>query len=795
VTSFLAWVAFPLGAFVLCTAVGLLVERLARALLPDGLLAPVGACTAIVLTLPVYMSGGSAPAAAAVLVVAALAGAILGRRRRPAAGWWAPVAAGVAIYALYLAPVALTGHWTWAGYNFVNDTSVNLVMVDHVMAHGDAFPPAGVSTTQNIVIDTLAAGYPLGVHALLGTLAWLMPVTLAAVYQPFIALLAALAAMALAELARGSRAPAVAAAGAAVVALGANLTFHYALHGAFKEIALVMALATAAAAARAALDARLATGHVLVMALPLASMIALLSGVAVAYILVLGGLVLVAGAVLERAGVARIAIGLAAGVAVIAVAVLPYVREATQFAVGAGETFSSTSSLGGANSTAVLGHLLRPLPAYQGLGTWIRDDYRYPLEPGSAVPLTTIALVVTGLLAATCVVMETIRRRWAATLAAVPGALVYAVAEPRLSPYAEAKLLVIASPLVVFAAALGAIWLFGRIRAAGALAAAIVVVGIGVSDALAYHYAQLAPTDRMEALTDAAEHTGRGAWLFTEWEEFAKYFGRDARLNVAPESFSPRAAELRKPGPIFARTIDLDDMKLAYVESWAGVVLRRGPDASRPPANFSLAYQNAYYQLWRRGSGPEVLEHLPVTSGRDRAGFPNCAAVRGLASRVKPGERLVAAKASRLAALDTTRAATAPKGWNPGFDPGVVVPFRPGVASGALDLPAGRYRVWVRASTGRTLHVAVDGREIGAVRAVNTPGQSLLAGTVELPSGRHEVVLRRPGGDVYPGDGFRGEIGRVAFEPVAPEPLVTVAQASAASLCRGEWDWIERVRG
>src|SRR3954451_18897426 len=162
-------------------------------------------------------------------------------------------------------------------------------MVDHIVHHGDAPLAPGGSTTQTIVAGTLAADSPLGAHALLGTLAWLMPIGLPAVYQPFIAVLAALAASSLCELARRARAPPPPAAATAVVAVGANLTYHYALHGAFKEIFVVTVLAAAAAAARVALDAGLRAGSVAVIAVCLAAAIAIFSAAAGAYALLLAG--------------------------------------------------------------------------------------------------------------------------------------------------------------------------------------------------------------------------------------------------------------------------------------------------------------------------------------------------------------------------------------------------------------------------------------------------------------------------------------------------------------------------
>jgi hypothetical protein len=136
-TTFLAFLWTPVIATALALGVGLLVERLARWRIPGALLAPVGAATAIVLTTAVYRMHGTAVVAAVVIGAAAVAGVVLARgdlreRLRPGPA----AAAGLAVYLLYLGPVLASGHWSWPGYNFVNDTSVNLLYVDLLAHHG-----------------------------------------------------------------------------------------------------------------------------------------------------------------------------------------------------------------------------------------------------------------------------------------------------------------------------------------------------------------------------------------------------------------------------------------------------------------------------------------------------------------------------------------------------------------------------------------------------------------------------------------------------------------------------------
>jgi hypothetical protein len=328
--------------------------------------------------------------------------------------------------------------------------------------------------------------------------------------------------------------------------------------------------------------------------------------------------------------------------------------------------------------------------------------------------------------------------------------------------------------------------------------------GVIVSDAIAYRGAHIVPVERMDALRDAAEHgAGRGPWLFPEWEEYAKHFGKPAAVNVASESSTPRSVSLREDQIIFNTTFDLDDMRLEYVESWPGIMLRRSPENSRPPADYERTYRNAYYELWeKRSDGPTVIEHLPLQRQGQAAVPPRCQDVRDLAARVRNGERLLAARRDTLPtvgvmippAFGTKRPDRTQ--WYPiDYLPGAVGTDGHGWIAGRLDVPSGEYAVWVKGGGGRPLGVFVDGRKVGEQRQINTPGQWLPIGSVRLVAGSHEVKLVRPGAGLEPGNGVNGPIYGIALERQEQRPLVSVPPEQAeARLCARPWDWVERVK-
>ncbi len=805
-TSVAAWVLCPLVLYLIAVGLGLLGERAARIELPDALLAPVGGCLAIVVSVVVLKLGGAGAALGISLAGLALAGLVVARDRswRRLLPGWAGIA-GLLALALYLAPVVLSGHWNWLGYNFVNDTANNFLTAEHIKDHG-LHPLGGeVSTRWSVVNATISQSYPLGAHGLVAAVDWLVPAPVEAIYQPLIASLAALAAIAFAWLARSLGLPGPLTALAGSLAIGTNLTYNYALHGAFKELAMVMVLVTAAAVARLVLDRQMPVGAVVLLSACLGAGVGIFSAGAVVYGVALGAAMLLAAA-LERPPQRLEVVVRSAGIAaVLAIAVSPFWLDAISFSRAASAVFADSGQDLSAPlaSPAVLGHLARPLPLYESLGIWLRDDYRYPIAPGFAATLTTVLLVGAGLLVAWAVVAEGLRRRLGVLLVLAPALLVYLLSQPRLEPYAEAKLLVVAAPALVFAAALGAWWLYQRVRIAGLVAALALVGGVVVSDAMSYREARLAPVDRMAALRDVADRSS-GRVLLPEWEEFAKHFGAGAALDAGSESSSPRPVVLRDPAqPIFHRSFDLDEMRLDYVLEWPEIILRRSPENSRPPVGYELAYRNAFYELWKRGDGSAVREHLPLQSYGQPAAAPRCSDVMAMARRARRyDQRLVAATRGTMPTLGMTAppilgAVSRDKipGWYPDADvPGGVVANGKGRVTGGLDAPAGRYRVWVKGSTGgRPLTVKVDGHSAGTVKQLNTPNQWLEYGTLELDGGRHAVEASRPGGGLEPGNGVDGLLVAIALERQAPRPLVDVAPADARRLCGRTWDWIERV--
>jgi hypothetical protein len=250
----IAWAVFPLAFLVTNLGIGLLVARLAGIRLPGPLLVPVGLCAAIVVVMPGYALGADDRLAVALIVLLAAAGFFTRRRRLRATaaealrGPWS--LAALVVVACYVAPVVLTGHWSWTGYNFVNDTAVQFLLTDWLAGHGIPFHAPLSDTTLAVTYQYLATFYPVGAHAYMATMQGLLGTPVAVFYQTFLGLLMGTASLALFQLASRAGLSAWPAAIAAALAPLAILAYQYGLQGNVKELLMATTLISAAAVGR-----------------------------------------------------------------------------------------------------------------------------------------------------------------------------------------------------------------------------------------------------------------------------------------------------------------------------------------------------------------------------------------------------------------------------------------------------------------------------------------------------------------------------------------------------------------
>lgn len=794
----MALLGAPVALWLVCLGCGLAVERLLGLRLTNALLLPLGLCVAMALTYPGYAAGAGDALAIGLLVVVGLAGLVFAReglRTRLNPGW--PGVAGGAVYVLYMLPVILYGHWTWVGYDFVNDSSFEMLMASHIKGYGLTLGNIPLTSEQQFLNSYLNTGYPLGTQSLLGTISGLTATDVAVLYQGFIASTAALGAVALATVTRGLLNPRRAAL-AAFAAMAANLTYQYAMQGNIKEIGLLAILCAGVAVGREAIELGRAYAGAALMAVVGAAALAAYNAVAVPFLAALAlflglGLLFVRHSRPSRAWVGPLLVGL--GLAGL-LAIPSLLSFKTFFSVA-----STGQSAGGTAAVPIqLGQLLRPLPLSQLSGVWLSGEYRAAIASHRAGLLTSVATVAILLAIVPCVAWALRRRAVAVPAMVGMVGLVLLVVFSRVSPYAQGKLLAMCSPLVVLAGVAGMLYPRGRgWRALGLLLAMGATLAILASDLLAYNHDRVAPTARMEAIRQTGDHfAGRGLVLWNEFEEYAKYFARAAKISVPFEALTPQQVELRHPTYFYGHYFDLDEELLSFVEKYPIVVTRRSPAASRPPANYKLVYENAYYLGWERTAKPEVLAHLPLQQLYSPTFPVDCPTLGAMVARASRGTHLIVAEPPALVSYEPLPNPKRPLDWPPDGQAGSVFTASPGRLEGELTVTrSGAYRVWVQGDFPRPLSVRVDGREVGAVSGSNTPGQWLQAAAVRLAAGRHVVEVEKAAGRAHlgPGEWAVGTLGAVALQSEAPERMTSLPLARWHSLCGKQADWVEVARG
>jgi hypothetical protein len=475
---------------------------------------------------------------------------------------------------------------------------------------------------------------------------------------------------------------------------------------------------------------------------------------------------------------------------VAAVLAFPAIRGASKFTHVANANFSANTK-----TAPDLGQLVRPLPRIQSAGIWLTGDYRFPVVGRGRVPTGALSIIVVAL-ALLAVAMALWRREPTVPIALVPAVATVVLVIPRVSPYAGGKVLAIASCFIVFAAVLGARELGrGRWALPGILAAALVLAGVALSDALAYRQTKLAPVGRLQALHDVTVATRAPRFtMANEAEEFAKNYMWPVRMNVLADAITPLRPLLIDKAYQAQMPFDMDDQRVPLPAAYGGVVTRRGPGQSRPSADFRLVASNRWYDGWRRDGRLRVLRHLPVQGTILATAIPPCEKVRGLARGARRGDRLVAAERPETRWVDPRRVPRS-GGFVPILDkPGRVIPTGPGAFAARRTFAGGAYEAWVAGSFGRSVHVTLDGRRVATAGGIDTLNQFTPAGSVRVAPGAHRLGVVRDGGDLSPGDGYKGEIGSVTLVARRAARLVRIAPSRWRSLCGRSWDWIELVR-
>jgi hypothetical protein len=756
-----AWIVYPLVLLALCAGLGLLVDALSGRRLPGTLIPPTGLAATIVIGQFTTYSDATAELTVPVLVfLAAVGGAFaLPWRFAPLDPW--PTAVALAVFAIFAAPVALSGEPTFAGYIKLDDTATWFAFTDRVMEHGTDIAGLAPSTYQRTLEVNFTQGYPVGVFIPFGAAQKLVGGDLAWVFQPYMTFLAAMLALALWEIAGGVLPRLVPRALAAFIAAQPTLLFAYSLWGGVKEVAAAALVALAAAVAPAVVRAGASAREVIPLAVASGGLVGVLSPSGMIWLAPM--LAVLMALAVRRFGTREALLRAGAFAFTAVVLLLPLVI---------GGIFNPFEQSWLTKGTE-LGNLIEPLNPIQALGIWPTGDFR--VDPDAMV--LSVVLIVLGAAAAVAGLLAAWRRGSTALLLYTGSLLACVALVAAGSPWVGGKALATVSPMVLLLAIVGASSVLALDRVSGWVLVIAVAGGVLWSNALAYRDVKLAPYDQLLELEQIGrDFAGQGPALMTEYNPYgARYFLR--KLD------GEGAAELRahtvplKDGTTAKKgeAVDVDELDLSGIFFYRTLVLRRSPIRSRPPVPYRLVRSGKTYEVWQRPVEISSLpEHLSLGGPNDPGAKPDCAKVRAL------GLQAIAKGATSVRMV----AARAP----PVFD----------ATSGNLHLPiTGDYAAWLQGSFGGRMDLFVDGRPIGTARhQLNNEGGFTQLGEAHLSAGDHRVELRIEGADLHPGSGVPAEVGPLLFAPVetGAGELVSVGVDDAERLCAKRWDWIEAVQ-
>jgi hypothetical protein len=670
---------------------------------------PVGLGTVLAVAAAAIELGGGATFVltllAALLAVSLAIAAV--RRSESPLGWEAAPVVVVVLLLLAL-PFAASGRVDVLGMGNSND------MVDHLTG------AYWLETREGIVPRVVVYGYPLGPHALAAALAGI-GLPLPAAFTGIMFACPALAALAaLAALPRGGR---LLRWWAALLVGVPYLVASYFGQSEFNEVILAVFVLTFALLVRELVGER--GRWPLRAAAPLgllgAGMVSAYSYLGLVWPLTLVGFLFaiqLARARPSRADTARRIAARAAPVAIAAALVLAASAgaQASRIARFADAPYANTPR-------DRMGNLIDPISPLTVLGVWPAGDVRVrPVDEATAVIGGTVALAAFVL-----ALLWWARRREAVMLAAVAAcAVIYAQATLVKNPYASAKALPVAAPVVALVLAVP--WMNARRtrraaedrrarRRAGVIVAAgtLVAVAATASSALALRDAYVGTSAHGDALETFRPFVGGDTTLFLGYDDFAHWRLRGAELATVGHLYARWVAPLRPekqwaPGHAF----DFDSVSPAMLDAVRYVVTPRSTYASTPPANFTLRRQDRWFQLWER-AGRTPSRVLAASEIGAPGGVLDCAA-----ERIEPSANGVAA----VLPPPIVRPASAWRGS----------PENAGeAATQVLELPAGRWDVSLQYASRRPLRVEVLDLRARMPANLARLGPHWLVGTIDVP--------------------------------------------------------------
>jgi hypothetical protein len=809
---------YPLVLLLLCGGFGLLIERLAGWDIPTAIVPAIGFAGLVVLSQYTVLPAFLAPITPAILAVVAVAGFFFGRRaisarwKRRTFASWLPFVAALLAYGCTTAPLWAAFRLTFPGYLLDTTNGFHLAGAEFILQHGPHFTNHSYAYGQ-MLLNYFQGGHPTGGNVLLAATGWLTGQDLLWQIEPFQAFAMAMVAMVGYFMARRASLPPLAAMLTGWIIAIPALVYSYVLMGSIKELSTmpeIFALGALILLTREQVGAGLR--GVIPMAIVGGAGIGtlgpsfapwLIGLVAVSLLFSVpsirerlqaqGGRLSTAGGSFVRSnGIALVVGGIVVVVGVL-IAALPTVSNIAN-------SLRLTFGLSGSNTILANdpGNLLRPLRFVQMFGVWLGYDHRVDPKYADQTYLLIGVVIVATVLGAIYLIRK---RQWRLAAFAAMEFVLYLLLVRRGTEWTDAKVLMMLSPVILLLAMIGAFSIL-RVRPVESTLFAVIVAGaVLVSDGLAYHATNLAPTQRFQDEEQIeARFAGQGPTLLTDFDEYALYEMRNMAVDSPGfASVMRRNFETGGVPQLYGHSYDIDDVLDPSVQQFKLIVQRRSPRWSRPPGNFKLVYQDEYYDVWRK-SGPAPRVHVALGDDvQQPVAEEPCKRIKSLAKRAtRDHAQLRYASRPPNGIANLSVAELSPLAFFTSDAEGLpqIQTNGPTTVTTGVTVPAaGRYQLWLTGEIGRVTDVSVDSKPVGSV-SYQTAGDAnaMYVATMQLKKGIHTIVLTQPGGSLRPGDRITGTYDGVYLtkETAATEPVRTISPSKWHTLCgRSDLDWIE----
>jgi hypothetical protein len=551
-----------------------------------------------------------------------------------------------AVLAVATLPFWTSGHFGLLGVG-TNDDLVEHLLASRTLQHG-----ASLASSKLI-----AAGYPIGPHAVAATLSAATGIPLAQVFMGVLVAVPVLLALAAAALLEPG-AVALRALAAGAVGL-CYLQAAYLVQGSFKEpMEAVMLVASGGVMLELAHTARsrwLAAAPLAVVAAGSVYIYSYLGVLWIGAALAIWSLLGIAANGPSRTEILARARGQAAS-AVVAMGIFialvaPEIPRMVRFS-GSGYNREAGT---------ILGDLLHPLSPFEALGIWPRLDFRFSVSPWSVGGvLTAVALAALVV----CLVRSIRRRDFIVPALFLAAAGLYGLTQTR-SPYTEAKALAVLAPTTTLLLARELLVSVPSRPRAGrwslalpAVLAAVLATG-AYADLEVLRDGPVGPTSHARQLASLGSIIGRRPTLFLGLDDYARWELRGANLTMPPAllyatAVAPirlaktrRARRVHDPlaDPVTSNPMsgpgvfDFDSVPSSELDRFTFVILPRSPYTSQPPANWHLVRVLSSYELWGR-IGPTPPHHI-LSEGRNLGAVLDCRTTAGRAIASRAGIAMV----------------------------------------------------------------------------------------------------------------------------------------------------------